>query len=154
MSEYQDVLRRVRAWVPTYGHQFDIWRPRWDLAEQTPDAHTKQGSLAQDYMNQVLRAVNALVDEGVLVKQGSHRDARYMTPEVQLRYRQENAEAAEQRAAIIQRWARVYAAYSAAGLAEASNMMPDGSVELGLEQHEKLISIYLDDGEARHADNR
>lgn len=68
-------------------------------------------------------------------------------------YRKENAEAAEQRAAIVQRWARVYAAYSAAGLVEAPNLMPDGSVELGLEQHEKLISIYLDDGE-NHGDNR
>jgi hypothetical protein len=95
--DYQDVLARVRAWAEAQDKPFDIWEPRWELDRQKiPGARDDRGNMTNALMTQVLRAVNALVADGALIKTGKYRDASYMTPQVQ-QARQAGAEQAGRR---------------------------------------------------------
>lgn len=144
MSNYQEVLARVREWVPAQTSKpFDIWAPRWELADNVPGSMLN-GSLTDNYDAQVLRAVNALVDEGVLVKVNSGRDARYMLPEVRERRMAEAEEAGKRHADRVLRYTSVRNALAKAGFLTTSNSQLD--VRLELEDWERLVSTYLDDG--------
>jgi hypothetical protein len=120
--DYQDVLARVRAWAGTEENPFDIWEPRHELArQQVPGAHDDRGNMTDAFMAQVLRAVNALVADGTLVKTGSGRDARYMTPRVQ-QGRQDEAEQAGQRMQELrENWRQAKMRLAALGLADTGD---------------------------------
>ena len=145
-SEYADVLQRVRAYVSKQENAFDVWRPRWDLTRETPGSTNaaSNGALNQLYLDQVQRALYQLVREGVLVKVNSGRDARYMTPEVRDRKAREAAEASERHADRVERYRAVRDALARAHFLSISSSQLD--VRLELEDWERLVSQYLDDG--------
>lgn len=148
-GNYQDVLAKVRAWVAENGdQQFDVWAPRWQLADAVPDAWVgrpgSRSQLADTYCQQVLRALYVLVDEGVLVKVGERNDARYMTPAVRDRQVQAAREAGERHAAQVLRWRNARDGLARAGFLSVSTSQLD--IRLPLEEWERLISQYLDDG--------
>lgn len=102
--DYQDVLSRLRVWVSAQDAQFDIMEPRWRLADTTPGAYYTGGALSDLYASQVLRAVNALVRAGELIKTGERRDALYWPPEARRRELAKAEQASIKMAAEQERW--------------------------------------------------
>ena len=149
-GNYQDVLAKVRAWVAENSdQQFDVWAPRWQLADAVPDAWVgrpgSRSQLADTYCQQVLRALYVLVDEGVLVKVGERNDARYMTPAVRDRQVQAAREAGERHAAKVEHYRQLKLELAGAHFLDISHSQLD--IRLSEEDWERLIDTYLrDDG--------
>jgi hypothetical protein len=145
-SDYQVVLAKVRAWAAEQTeHGFDVWAPRWQLADDVPGAMAGRSMLTDLYASQVLRALGVLVEEGALVKINSGRDARYMQPAVREREVAAAQEAGRRHAERVERYHSVRMGLAKAGFTSISTSQLD--VRLELEDWERLISQYLDDGD-------
>ena len=142
-SDYQKVLTELRSWVKAQTSGFDIWAPRWQMADQVSGSMASGSNMADLYAGQVLRAVNQLVEEGVLVKLNSGRDARYMSPEIREREVKAAEEAGRQHAAKVARYRSARDRLAKAGFADIGNSQLD--IRLSLEEWEQLIDIYLND---------
>lgn len=127
-SEYADVLARVRDWAEARDVPFDIWRPRWDLARETPGSMDRHNQMATLYMTQVLRAVRQLTDEGVLVSNGNTgRYAVWATPQVWARIKASAARDEAARAARKELWEQRAARFREMGW-DVTVSPEDGSV--------------------------
>lgn len=134
-SVYRDVEARVREWAKAQTGSFDVWEPRWRLADQVSGSKNNGGSLNSTYCSQVLRALSTFVEEGWLIKVGERRDARYMSHEAKRAQDERDRLAAEEARATMARWDKTREALTGHGF------QPRGlgrSIELSLEEWELL----------------
>jgi len=139
-TPYKDLLAMVREWTEKQDAAFDAWRPRWDLAGSVEGAYNSYGNLDSTYCSQVLRALNALADEGVLVKERNRvRDPQFWTAEAHgyhvIAVEQAAADSKVRRA----RWDVAYARLVQEGFAGQVRGL---SVTFGLEDVERLVDRF------------
>lgn len=135
-TNYQDVLASVRAFVAEEG-SFDIWRPRWALSEKLAGAYDRHGRLTDTFNSQVLRAVNALVTDGTLIKTGERDRARYWTPEARAKAVAEETRKNAELDAKRKRWQGVKTGLADRGFPDTSR--DEAGVRLALESWEILL---------------
>jgi hypothetical protein len=133
---YRTILALLREWVETQDQYFDAWGPRWGLASKVDGAYNNHGNLQSGYCAQVMRALNALTDEGVLVKRtGNGRDPHFWTAEAYARHEQNMEQAAEKHQAQKERWDTAYARLAEEGF---TGQVSGFSVTFGVETVECL----------------
>lgn len=140
-SVYRDVEARVREWAKAQTGSFDVWEPRWRLADQVSGSKNNGGSLNSTYCSQVLRALNTFVEEGWLVKVGERRDARYMTQEVKRLQDEASRQLAEQTRAEMARWDKARAELTSLGYQPRDK---GRSISLDLEEWERVIDQLIE----------
>jgi len=95
-TSFREVLAMVREWVATQDQSFDAWDTRWALSDRIEGAYNRNRNLDSAYCAQILRALNMLTSEEVLVKRAAvrSRDPQFWTVEAYARHQEDVERAA------------------------------------------------------------